>query len=87
MHKKMKPHPICERLRNLRKSKGLAQEDVAKSLSRVCEEGVSRAAVGQWESGVTVPSLEMIQALGEVLDVDPGDLAFGSKSPKDIALH
>lgn len=66
---------IAARLTQLRKEKGLSQEDLAASL------GVSRQAVSKWERGESAPELENLMALAELygctLDhlVHPGEAA------------
>lgn len=48
--------------------------------------GVSPAAVGQWESGVTAPRPDHVLRLAEVLDVPPGFLASGRRNVRlDVA--
>lgn len=51
---------IAARLTQLRKEKGLSQEDLAASL------GVSRQAVSKWERGESAPELENLMALAEL---------------------
>ena len=48
---------LGDRLKMFRKRAGLTQQDVAEKL------GVSRPAVGQWESGATSPSLDALNTL------------------------
>ena len=52
----------------LRKLKGLTQEDVAEKV------GVSRQAVAKWEAGDTVPDLEKGRLLSEAFGVSLDDL-------------
>ena len=58
-----------EKLQELRKSKGLTQEELAEKL------GVSRQAVAKWESGETIPDLEKCKLLAELFGVSLDDLA------------
>lgn len=51
-----------EKLQNLRKSQGMSQEKLAELLN------VSRQAVSKWESGLSVPDLNMLISLAEELD-------------------
>ncbi len=51
-----------ERLKQLRKEKGMTQIDLAKAL------GVSSGTVAMWETGKRKPSFEMFDRLTEVFD-------------------
>ena len=55
---------LAQRLQQLRRQKGLSQENLAEQL------GVSRQAVGKWESGAAVPELEKLLELCRLLDTD-----------------
>lgn len=59
---------LAQRLQQLRRQKGLSQENLAEQL------GVSRQAVGKWESGATVPELEKLLELCRLFDTDLNDL-------------
>ena len=59
---------LAQRLQQLRRQKGLSQENLAEQL------GVSRQAVGKWESGVAVPELEKLLELCRLFDTDLNDL-------------
>lgn len=54
---------IEERIQELRKSKGLSQEQLAETL------GVSRQAVSKWESGQSMPEVEKLLAMSSLFDV------------------
>ncbi len=54
------------RLADLRQRAGLTQEAIGKRL------GVTRAAVSQWEKGLTVPSFWRMKALADMFNVDHG---------------
>lgn len=54
---------IADTIRQARERLGLTQEDLAEK----CE--VSRQAVSKWELGVSVPTLENLKILEEVLEV------------------
>ena len=53
---------LSENLKNLRKAKGLSQEELAIKLN------VVRQTVSKWEKGLSVPDSEMLIRLAEVLD-------------------
>lgn len=53
---------LNENLRNLRKSKGLSQEELAVKLN------VVRQTISKWEKGLSVPDSEMLLAISEVLE-------------------
>lgn len=61
----------AQRLQQLRKEKGMSQEELAERL------GVSRQAVSKWESGQTAPDLERLLALGAQLDTTTDYLLTG----------
>ena len=54
---------IADRIQNLRKAKGISQEDLADKV------GVSRQAVSKWESEQSVPDLDKIIIMSEYFDV------------------
>ena len=54
---------FADRLIQLRKAKGLSQEDLADSL------GVSRQAISRWEQGNTFPDLLNLQKIMKVFGV------------------
>ena len=51
---------LSENLKNLRKAKGLSQEELAIKLN------VVRQTVSKWEKGLSVPDSEMLIRLAEV---------------------
>jgi transcriptional regulator with XRE-family HTH domain len=55
-------------IKELRKKKGLTQEELAKAV------GVSRLTVSMWESGKASPKAEFLKKLAEVLEVNVNDL-------------
>lgn len=62
-----------EKLQELRKIKGLTQEELAKELY------VSRTAISKWESGRGYPSIDSLKAIANYFDVTIDDLLSGEK--------
>lgn len=60
---------LSDKIRILRKARGLSQEQLGYSLSRVNKDGISRQTVSDWENGNFEPKLENIRDLAEVLNV------------------
>ena len=59
---------FCEKLQELRKKKGMTQEDLAQALY------VSRTAVSKWESGRGYPNMESLRRLAALFSVTVDDL-------------
>ena len=53
---------LSENIKNLRKAKGLSQEELALKLN------VVRQTVSKWEQGLSVPDSDMLLALSEALE-------------------
>ena len=62
-----------EKLQELRKSRGLTQEELAELLF------VSRAAVSKWESGRGYPNIESLKELAKFFSVTVDELLSGEK--------
>ena len=62
-----------EKLQELRKGRGLTQEELAESLF------VSRAAVSKWESGRGYPSIDSLKDISSFFSVSIDDLLSGEK--------
>jgi transcriptional regulator with XRE-family HTH domain len=54
---------ISDRIHNLRKAKGISQEELAGRI------GVSRQAVLKWESEQSIPDIDKVITMSELLDV------------------
>lgn len=65
----MKLH-IGENIRNLRRTAGLTQEQLAERL------GISYQSVSRWETGITYPDMEFVPVLTELFGVS-ADVLFG----------
>ncbi len=59
---------LNENIKNLRKSKGLSQEELAIKLN------VVRQTVSKWENGLSVPDSAMLIALADELDTSVSEL-------------
>ena len=62
---------IADRIQQLRKSKGISQEELANSI------GVSRQAVSKWESAQSVPDIEKIILLSDYFETTTDFLLKG----------
>ena len=62
-----------EKLQELRKNKGLTQEELAEILY------VSRTAISKWESGRGYPNIESLKEISKFFDVSIDDLLSGEK--------
>lgn len=59
---------LYENLKELRKAKGISQEELASQLH------VVRQTISKWEKGFSVPDSEMLVRLAEVFDVTVSEL-------------
>lgn len=64
---------LYQKLGDLRKEKGLSQEDLAEALN------VSRQTISKWETGVTAPSSGNLTCLSRVLGVSMDELMHGKE--------
>lgn len=64
---------FCEKLQELRKGKGLTQEELAEALY------VSRTAVSKWESGRGYPSIDSLKMISQFFSVSIDDLLSGER--------
>ena len=64
------------RLYQLRKQKGLSQEELASRLN------VSRQTVSKWEVGDSTPDMEKLAAMSELFDVSLDQLVLGKEAPQ-----
>ena len=64
---------LGEKLQELRKRKGLTQEDLAQQLY------VSRTAISKWESGRGIPNMESLKAISKFFDIYFDELLSGEK--------
>ena len=59
---------ISAAIKKLRSDRGLTQQDIADAV------GVSKVAVGQWESGKSIPQRENLEALSKRYGISIGEL-------------
>ena len=71
---------VADRIQNLRKIKGISQEQLAEAI------GVSRQAVSKWESEQSTPDLEKIVLMSDFFDVTTDYLLKGIE-PTNEAEH
>lgn len=64
---------FCEKLQQLRKSRGLTQEELAEALY------VSRTAVSKWESGRGYPGIDSLKEIASYFSVTIDELLSGDK--------
>ncbi len=67
---------ISDNLKDLRRSKGLTQEDVAIRIH------LTRQAISNYESGKTHPGIDILQDLADVYGVGIEDILYGSGKQK-----
>lgn len=77
---------LFDKIRILRKARGLSQEQLGYSLSRVNKDGISRQTVSDWENGKFEPKLENIRDLAEVFNVSFDTLLDESVDLDDPAV-
>lgn len=70
---------LSENLKNLRKAKGLSQEELAIKLN------VVRQTISKWEKGLSVPDSEMLIRIAEELDTTVTVL-LGETAPQEEAV-
>ena len=69
-------NPIAVNIKNLRREKGLSQEQFAQALH------VTRQTVSAWERGVSQPGLDTLGEMARVLEVEPERLLYGGPGKK-----
>lgn len=68
---------LNENLRNVRKQKGLSQQELANRLN------VVRQTVSKWEKGLSVPDADMLVKIAEILEVSVEELLGEKISNKE----
>ena len=72
---------IAANIKQLRREKGLSQEQFAQSLH------VTRQTVSAWERGMSQPGLATLQQMAQVLEVDPDRLLYGGAGGRHPAYR
>ena len=72
---------IAERILNLRKSRGISQEELADKI------GVSRQAVSKWESEQSTPDIDKIILLSDYFDVTTDYLLKGIEPTDNVTKN
>ena len=69
---------ISKYLQFLRKSHNYTQDDLAEKL------GISRQAVSKWETGMTIPDLEVLLKISKLYDITINDILEPKVQPQRI---
>ena len=64
-------------LKDLRKEKGLTQEQLAETLN------VSRRTVSRWETGSNMPDLDLLMEVADLYEVDLREMLNGERKSED----
>ena len=64
-------------LKDLRKEKGLTQEQLAETLN------VSRRTVSRWETGNNMPDLDLLMEIADLYEVDLREMLNGERKSED----
>ncbi|MBO1265332.1 helix-turn-helix transcriptional regulator [Proteiniclasticum sp. SCR006] len=73
---------FSERLKNLRKERGVSQEELAKVLH------ITRQSISKWETGAAIPDMDKMRMLGDYYGLSLDELMdedfSGRKEPDDV---
>lgn len=70
---------LAEKIRIIRKARGMSQEQLGYALS---ESGISRQSISKWENGDTEPTLDNIRTLAKIFNV-----SFDALLDEDLDLN
>jgi len=70
---------IADRIQNLRKTKGISQEELADAV------GVSRQAVSKWESEQSIPDIDKVIIMSDFFEVTTDYILKGVESEKQAS--
>lgn len=68
---------LNEKLKSLRASKNLTQENLATKL------GVTRQTISKWEKGISVPDADVLSQIADIFEVSVAEL-LGSEEKEEI---
>jgi len=71
---------IADRIQNLRKAKGISQEELADKI------GVSRQAVSKWESEQSIPEIDKVIIMSDFFEVTTDYILKGIETEKQAAV-
>ena len=71
---------LGNRIAQLRRQKGLKQEDMAEAL------GVSPQAVSKWENDMNCPDISLLPALAKLLEISVDELLSGKAAPVAVLV-
>ena len=74
----MNPIKIGEFLRELRKGKGLTQEQLAEQFN------ISRRSVSRWETGSNMPDVGLLIEIADFFDVDIREIIDGERKSENM---
>ena len=77
----MMKYETGERIRRIRKDRGLSQKDFAVKL------GVSNSRVSNWEQGINRPDADILAQICRVLNVSPGEILDVHISEDEYSEH
>ena len=69
----MNQEKIGKFIQELRKEKGLTQEELAEKL------GITKNAVSKWERGISLMDLSLLKPLSEILEVSITEILSGDR--------
>ena len=68
-------NPVSKNMLRLRRQKGMTQAELAEKMA------VTRQTISNWEGGKSLPDIESLKSLAEVLEVPVEQLLYGEISP------
>ncbi len=71
---------VSKNIRTLRKEKGMTQDDLAEKLH------VTRQTVSNYETGKSMPDIELLTQIAEALDADINALIYGRRNQSPIKI-
>ena len=72
---------VAKNIKELRNSKNISQEDLAKTLN------VTRQAISNWENNKAQPDIDMLMAISKALGVEMTELIYGEKPANEYDMY